>query len=171
MDLCLQRILGLHIHSGDMTVNGESTISSDRGALCIIGEGETIINGGTFIHNNIECGLTSHVIYLGADCGNTLTINNGVFKHLNELTSGGVVVCNRSGKATYIKGGEFKGGNYYGWNNLSDYGQNNGSIFMISGGTFDQTTKNDTSYEIVDGYQISDNEDGTWSVVPASVEE
>jgi len=39
--------------------------------------------------------------------------------------------------------------------------------FAVKGGTF---TGMDSNY-IADGYQLKDNNDGTWSVVPTSVEE
>ena len=155
--------------SGNMTINGETTISTYRGALYLIGEGETTINGGEFIINDHERVLTSHVVVVGNGANNKLTINNGTFKHLHKKTSGGVVINNWSAVTVDIYNGDFSGGNYYGkWDNLSDYGYGMTTTpFAVKGGTF---TGMDSNY-IADGYQLKDNNDGTWSVVPTSVEE
>ena len=147
--------------AGTLTVEEGTNISSDRGALAIKGDGTTTINGGTFTNNDINRSLTSHVVDLSDDVPgtHTLTINGGTFKHLDEETSGGVVICNRTTNTIFVNGGNFSGGNYYGNDNLSDYGY--GGTFSVKGGTY--TAKPAAKY-IADGYEIIDNGNGTYNV-------
>ena len=156
------------INSGKMTIEEGTEISSDRGCLNLLGEGETVINGGSFTNNDIgQRALTSHVVYNEKTSSQKLTINGGTFQHLHAATSGGVVICNRSTATTYINNGSFSGGNYYGDDNLSDYGQNNTSTpFEVKGGTF--SAKPAAKY-IATGYKAM-QKDGKWTVVEESVD-
>jgi len=151
--------------SGTLIIEEGTDISSDRGAICIKGNGTTTINGGTFTNNNITRSLTSHVVDLSNDVQgeHTLTINGGTFQHLHENTSGGVVICNRTTNTIYVNGGNFSGGDYYGNDNLSDYGY--GGTFEVKGGTFD--AKPADKY-IAAGYTVTQNTDNTWTVAITS---
>lgn len=151
--------------SGTLIIEEGTDISSDRGAICIKGNGTTTINGGTFTNNNITRSLTSHVVDLSDDVQgeHTLTINGGTFQHLHENTSGGVVICNRTTNTIYVNGGNFSGGDYYGNDNLSDYGY--GGTFEVKGGTFD--AKPADKY-IAAGYTVTQNTDNTWTVAITS---
>ena len=150
--------------SGNLVIEEGTIITSDRGALSLSGTGETVINGGTFASNdvNITGGYTSHVILVSYGAANQLTINGGNFEHRYAETSGGVVVNNWSATTVKVNGGNFSGGNYFGkWDNLSDYGYGMTSKpFSVTGGTF---TGLDTKY-VADGYVVTDNGDGTWTV-------
>ncbi len=149
--------------SGTLIVEDGTSICGDRGAISIDGNGATTINGGVFTVNNINYGLTSHVVDLSDDVTgeHILTINGGTFQHLNEKTSGGVVICNRTKNTVLVNGGSFTGGNYYGNDNLSDYGY--GGTFSVVGGTYDAKPAN--KY-IADGHTAMDNGDGTYTVIP-----
>lgn len=123
------------ISSGKMTINEGTEVSADRGCVKASGSGETTINGGTFVNNDIgTINLTSHVVDVEDGGNNTLTINGGTFEHRHATTSGGVVICNRTTGTVYVNGGKFSGGNYYGNDNLSDYGY--GGTFSVTGGTY-----------------------------------
>ena len=137
------------ISSGYMVIEEGTAISADRGSLKVTGDGETIINGGTFTNNDIGSrSLTSHVVDVEDGSTNKLTINGGTFQHLHTTTSGGVVICNRTRGTVYVNGGNFSGGNYYGNNNLSDYGY--GGTFSVKGGVY--TAKPAAKY-IATGYK------------------
>ena len=153
-------------NSGVLTVEDGTYISGDRGAISIDGNGATTINGGVFTANNINYGLTSHVVDLSDDVPgeHILTINGGTFQHLNEKTSGGVVICNRTKNTVLVNGGSFTGGNYYGNDNLSDYGY--GGTFSVVGGTYDAKPAN--KY-IASGYHALQAGD-KYQVVPESVD-
>ena len=123
------------ISSGNMVIEEGTAISADRGSIKVTGAGETVINGGTFTNNDIGSrNLTSHVVDVEDGSTHKLTINGGTFQHLHTTTSGGVVICNRTTGTVYVNGGNFSGGNYYGNNNLSDYGY--GGTFSVKGGVF-----------------------------------
>lgn len=147
---------------GNLVIEEGTSISSDRGAIQIKGNGTTTINGGTFTNNDIDRSLTSHVVDLADDVTgvHTLTINGGTFQHLHDETSGGVVICNRTTNTVYVNGGSFSGGNYYGNDNLSDYGFH--GTFAVTGGTY--TAKPADAY-IAAGCEAVTNTDGTFSVV------
>ena len=123
------------ISSGKLTIGEGVNVSADRGCLKFSGAGETIINGGNFTNKNIGSrSLTSHVVDVENGGTHKLTINGGTFEHLHTATSGGVVICNRTTGTVYVNGGNFSGGNYYGNDNLSDYGY--GGTFVVTGGTY-----------------------------------
>ena len=146
--------------SGKLTIEEGTSVSSDRGAIQILGDGETTINGGVFTNNDISRSLTSHVVDLSDDAVNhVLTINGGTFQHLFDETSGGVVICNRTKNTIYVNGGSFSGGNYYGNDNLSDYGY--GGTFSVTGGTY--TAKPAEKY-IASGYKAVES-NGKYIVV------
>ena len=137
------------ISSGNMVIEEGTTISADRGSIQVIGAGETVINGGTFTNNDIGSRtLTSHVVVVDKGSTHKLTINGGKFQHLHAATSGGVVICNRTTGTVYVNGGNFIGGNYYGNDNLSDYGY--GGTFSVKGGVF---SANPAAKYIADGYK------------------
>ena len=137
------------ISSGKMIINDGTEVSADRGCLKLSNGGETVINGGTFVNNDIGSrSLTSHVVDVEDGGSNKLTINGGTFEHRHAATSGGVVICNRTTGTVYVNGGNFSGGNYYGNDNLSDYGY--GGTFSVTGGTY--TAVPATKY-IADGYK------------------
>lgn len=137
------------ISSGKLTINNGTVVTADRGCLKLSGAGETVINGGTFTNNDIAPrDLTSHVVDVEDGGTHKLTINGGTFEHLYTLTSGGVVICNRTTGTVYVNGGSFSGGNYYDWDNLSDYGY--GGTFSVKGGTYSE--KPADNY-IADGYK------------------
>ena len=152
------------ISSGKMTIEEGTVISADRGSIKVTGDGETIINGGRFTNNDIGSRtLTSHVVDVEDGSTNKLTINGGTFQHLHATTSGGVVICNRTRGTVYVNGGNFSGGNYYGNDNLSDYGY--GGTFSVKGGVF--SAKPAAKY-IAEGYKaISAN--GKYHVLPEVV--
>ena len=136
------------ISSGNMVIEEGTAISADRGSIKVTGAGETVINGGTFTNNDISPrSLTSHVIDVEDESTHKLTINGGTFQHLHT-TSGGVVICNRTKGTVYVNGGNFSGGNYYGNDNLSDYGY--GGTFSVKGGVF---SANPAAKYIADGYK------------------
>lgn len=148
--------------SGELTIEEGTTISSDRGCLKLGEDGKTVINGGTFTNKDISPRtLTSHVVDVESDGKNQLTINGGTFQHLFTKTSGGVVICNRTKETVYVNGGNFSGGNYYGNNNLSDYGY--GGTFTVTGGTY---SAQPAAKYIATGYVASANDNGTYTVVP-----
>ena len=148
--------------SGELTIEEGTTISSDRGCLKLGEDGKTVINGGTFTNKDISSRtLTSHVVDVESDGKNQLTINGGTFQHLFTKTSGGVVICNRTKETVYVNGGNFSGGNYYGNNNLSDYGY--GGTFTVTGGTY---SAQPAAKYIATGYVASANDNGTYTVVP-----
>ena len=152
------------ISSGKMTINDGTEVSADRGCLKASGNGETTINGGTFVNNDIGArNLTSHVVDVENGGNNTLTINGGTFKHLHTATSGGVVICNRTRGTVYVNGGNFSGGNYYGNDNLSDYGY--GGTFSVTGGIY--SAKPATKY-IATGYKAI-AADGIYYVLPETI--
>ena len=123
------------ISSGKMTINGGTKVYADRGCLKLSNGGETFINGGLFVNNDIGTrSLTSHVVDVEDGGNNNLTINGGTFEHRHTNTSGGVVICNRTKGTVYVNGGKFSGGNYYGNDNLSDYGC--GGTISVTGGTY-----------------------------------
>ena len=137
------------ISSGNMVIEEGTAISADRGSIKVTGAGETVINGGTFTNNDISPrSLTSHVIDVEDESTHKLTINGGTFQHLHTTTSGGVVICNRTKGTVYVNGGNFSGGNYYGNDNLSDYGY--GGTFSVKGGVF---SANPAAKYIADGYK------------------
>jgi hypothetical protein len=137
------------ISSGNMVIEEGTAISADRGSIKVTGAGETIINGGTFTNNDIGSrNLTSHVVDVEDESTHKLTINGGTFQHLHTTTSGGVVICNRTKGTVYVNGGNFSGGNYYGNDNLSDYGY--GGTFSVKGGVF---SANPAAKYIADGYK------------------
>jgi hypothetical protein len=148
-------------NSGILTIEEGTSIASDRGALKLSDAGKTVINGGTFIANDIDRTLTSHVVVLDENVTHELTINGGTFKHMDPQTSGGVVICNRTKNTVYVNGGNFSGGDYYGNNNLSDYGY--GGTFSVTGGTYD--AKPAAKY-IAAGHTTVMHSDGTYAVVP-----
>ena len=156
------------ISSGKLTIGEGVNVSADRGCLKFSGAGETVINGGKFTNNDIGSRtLTSHVVDVEDGGSHKLTIYGGTFAH-PHTTSGGVVICNRTTGTVYVNGGNFSGGNYYGNNNLSDYGY--GGKFVVTGGTYD--AKPADNY-IAAGYNVIETEvDGVkyYSVVPEGVE-
>lgn len=152
------------ISSGKLTIEDGTQISAERGCVKLSGAGETIINGGTFTNVDIyPRNLTSHVVDVEDGGSNKLTINGGTFSHLHAATSGGVVICNRTTGTVFVNGGNFSGGNYYGNNNLSDYGY--GGTFEVTGGTY--TAKPADKY-LKAGYK-SIEKDGKYVIVPESV--
>ena len=151
--------------SGKLTIEDGTTVTSDRGCLRLLGPGETIINGGTFTNNDIgSITLTSHVVYIEKNIDHPLFIHGGTFKHLHTNTSGGVVICNRSNATTEITGGNFSGGNYYGDDNLSDYGQGKPNPFAVKGGIY--TAKPKDTY-LASGYTAAKSGD-LWYVIKSS---
>ena len=152
------------ISSGKMTINDGTEVSADRGCLKASGSGETTINGGLFVNNDIGArSLTSHVVDVEDGGNNTLTINGGTFKHLHTATSGGVVICNRTRGTVYVNGGNFSGGNYYGNDNLSDYGY--GGTFSVTGGTY---SARPAAKYIATGYKAI-AADGIYYVLPETI--
>ncbi|MBO7197447.1 MAG: hypothetical protein J6V28_01450, partial [Tidjanibacter sp.] len=153
------------ISSGKLTINEGTVVSADRGCLKFSGAGETVINGGSFTNNDIGSrSLTSHVVDVEDGGSHKLTINGGTFKHLHTATSGGVVICNRTTGVVNINGGSYSGGNYYGNDNLSDYGY--GGTFSVKGGTY--TAKPAAKY-IATGYKAVES-NGKWVVVADEVD-
>jgi len=147
-----------------LTIGEDVNVSADRGCLKLSGAGETIINGGNFTNNDIGSrSLTSHVVDVEDGGSHQLTINGGTFKHLHATTSGGVVICNRTTGTVYVNGGNFRGGNYYGNNNLSDYGY--GGTFVVTGGTYDANPANNY---IATGYKVL-SADGLYYVLPEAI--
>ena len=147
------------ISSGKLTINDGFVATADRGCLKLSGNGETVINGGSFTNNDIGSrSLTSHVVDVEDGGSHKLTINGGTFQHLHSNTSGGVVICNRTTGTVYVNGGNFSGGNYYGMDNLADYGY--GGTFVVKGGTY--TAKPSAGY-IATGYKSIEN-GGKWYV-------
>ena len=154
------------ISSGKITINEGTEISADRGCLKLSDNGETIINGGTFVNNDIGSrSLTSHVVDVEDGGSNKLTINGGTFEHRHATTSGGVVICNRTKGTVYVNGGNFSGGNYYGNDNLSDYGY--GGTFSVTGGVY--SAKPAAKY-IAAGYKVIE-ENGKFNVVLDAVDD
>ena len=153
------------VSSGKLTIGEGVNVRADRGCLKFSGAGETVINGGTFTNKDIGSrSLTTHVVDVEEGGSHKLTINGGTFAHRHKATSGGVVICNRTKGTVYVNGGNFSGGNYYGNNNLSDYGY--GGTFVVTGGTY--SAKPAAKY-IADGYNVIETEvDGVkyYSVVP-----
>lgn len=145
--------------SGNLTIEDGTSVRSDRGCLRLSDAGETVINGGTFVNNDIGARkLTSHVVYVEEDGTHKLTINGGTFQHLHTNTSGGVVICNMTKGTVYVNGGSFSGGNYYKkWDNLSNYGSS--GTFSVTGGTF---TGFDNKY-LAEGYKATEV-NGIWMV-------
>ena len=154
------------ISSGNLVIEEGTVVSADRGCLKFSGAGETIINGGHFTNNDIGARtLTSHVVDVEDGSTHKLTINGGTFQHLHAATSGAVVICNRTTGTVYVNGGNFSGGNYYGNNNLSDYGY--GGTFAVTGGVY---TANPAAKYLVAGYKaVATN--GVYHILPAVVAE
>lgn len=152
------------VSSGNMTIEEGTVISAERGSIKVTGAGETVINGGTFTNEDIGSrNLTSHVVDVEDGGTHKLTINGGTFQHLHTSTSGGVVICNRTQGTVYVNGGNFSGGNYYGNDNLSDYGY--GGTFSVTGGTYSASPA--TNY-LADGYKaVAGN--GKYVVMPDDV--
>lgn len=141
------------VSSGTLNIEEGASISAERGCLKLSADGTTVINGGTFTNQDLGSkNLTSHVVDVEDGGSNQLTINGGTFQHLHAATSGSVVVCNRTKGTVYVNGGSFSGGNYYGNNNLSDYGY--GGTFVVKGGTY--SAKPAAKY-IPEGYQVVEN--------------
>ena len=152
------------ISSGNMVIEEGTAISADRGSIKVTGAGETVINGGTFTNNDIGSrNLTSHVVDVEDGSTHKLTINGGTFQHLHTATSGGVVICNRTAGTVYVNGGNFSGGNYYGNDNLSDYGY--GGTFSVKGGVF---SANPAAKYIAAGYK-SISAGGNYYVLPEAI--
>ena len=152
------------ISSGNMVIEEGTAISADRGSIKVTGAGETVINGGTFTNNDISPrSLTSHVVDVEDGSTHKLTINGGTFQHLHTATSGGVVICNRTAGTVYVNGGNFSGGNYYGNDNLSDYGY--GGTFSVKGGVF---SANPAAKYIAAGYK-SISAGGNYYVLPEAI--
>ena len=154
------------ISSGNLVIEEGTVVSADRGCIKVTGAGETVINGGTFTNKDISPRtLTSHVVDVENGSTHKLTINGGTFQHLHADTSGGVVICNRTTGTVYVNGGNFSGGNYYGNNNLSDYGY--GGTFAVTGGVY---TANPAAKYLVAGYKaVATN--GEYHILPAVVAE
>ena len=152
------------ISSGKLTIGEGVNVSADRGCLKFSGAGETVINGGNFTNNDIGSrSLTSHVVDVEDGGTHKLTINGGTFEHRHATTSGGVVICNRTKGTVYVNGGNFSGGNYYGNNNLSDYGY--GGTFVVTGGTYDAQP---AAKYIATGCKVEEK-DGLYYVLATSV--
>ena len=153
------------ISSGNMVIEEGTIINADRGSIKVTGAGETVINGGTFTNNDISPRtLTSHVVDVEDGSTHKLTINGGTFQHLHTNTSGGVVICNRTRGTVYVNGGNFSGGNYYGNNNLSDYGY--GGTFSVKGGVF---SSNPATKYLAAGYKAVEK-DGVYHVIANDTE-
>lgn len=152
------------VSSGKLTIEDGTSISADRGCLKFSGAGETIINGGNFTNNDIGTrSLTSHVVDVEDGGSHKLTINGGTFEHLHSNTSGGVVICNRTTGTVYVNGGNFRGGNCYGNDNLSDYGY--GGTFEVKGGTY--SAKPAAKYIATNHKTVENN--GKYIVMPETV--
>ena len=148
------------ISSGNMVIEEGTVINAERGSIKVTGAGETVINGGTFTNIDISPRtLTSHVVDVEDGSTHKLTINGGTFQHLHTNTSGGVVICNRTRGTVYVNGGNFSGGNYYGNNNLSDYGY--GGTFSVKGGVF---SSNPATKYLAAGYKAVEK-DGVYHVI------
>ena len=152
------------VSSGKLTIGEGVNVSADRGCLKFSGAGETVINGGTFTNKDIGSRtLTSHVVDVEDGGSHKLTINGGTFAHRHTATSGGVVICNRTTGTVYVNGGNFSGGNYYGNDNLSDYGY--GGTFVVTGGTY---SARPAAKYIADGYKAL-SADGLYYVLPETI--
>ena len=153
------------ISSGNMVIEEGTVINAERGSIKVTGAGETVINGGTFTNNDISPRtLTSHVVDVEDGSTHKLTINGGTFRHLHTNTSGGVVICNRTRGTVYVNGGNFSGGNYYGNNNLSDYGY--GGTFSVKGGVF---SSNPATKYLAAGYKAVEK-NGAYHVVASDID-
>ena len=153
------------ISSGNMVIEEGTVINAERGSIKVTGAGETVINGGTFTNNDISPRtLTSHVVDVEDGSTHKLTINGGTFQHLHTNTSGGVVICNRTRGTVYVNGGNFSGGNYYGNNNLSDYGY--GGTFSVKGGVF---SSNPATKYLAAGYKAVEK-NGAYHVVASDID-
>ena len=153
------------ISSGNMVIEEGTVINAERGSIKVTGAGETVINGGTFTNIDISPRtLTSHVVDVEDGSTHKLTINGGTFQHLHTNTSGGVVICNRTRGTVYVNGGNFSGGNYYGNNNLSDYGY--GGTFSVKGGVF---SSNPATKYLAAGYKAVEK-NGAYHVVASDID-
>ena len=156
------------LSSGNLTIEDGVHVSAERGCLYLQGQGETVINGGTFTNadltGKLDRSVSAHVVYIASGASNKLTINGGTFAHNFPGTSGGVVVLNISATTVTVNGGNFSGGNYYGkWDNLSDWGYGSTRTpFVVTGGTF---TGMDNNY-VASGHTVVKHSDGTYTVVP-----
>ncbi|MBO7185835.1 MAG: hypothetical protein J6V59_02945 [Alistipes sp.] len=149
---------------GKLTVENETQIISDRGALYMSGNADVTINGGEFVvTNNIGTRtLTAHVIY-AYSYSSKLTINDGNFE-MNIGNGGGTSVICPAGATINVYGGNFyhvpvtdaQSGcfqNYMGY----------GAPVDVYGGTFNDNTVT-KSGNLATGYKAVE-ENGLWIVV------
>ena len=149
------------ISNGDLTIN-DANVVGEHGVIAAE-TGTLTINGGTY-----EITASGHVIYSTAA---TITLNGGFFKHsqIGASAEGNVVLyAFGSAKATV------NGGSYDSVEGAFAYSNMIGKI-TINGGTF--ANKATTVYSstdgivdlVADGYKVTDNGNGTWTVEPYKV--
>ena len=145
---------------GTLTINDGTIVEGAKGIA--INAGNAIINGGEFTSTYTE-NATVHTVYVYGS--SNLVINGGTFKHMMlsqyaNSTGASVIVDATTGSVT-INDGNFTGGCF----SIYDYGFG-GPKTTVYGGTFDRLNLG-TGYVIPADYcAISDNGDGTWTVVP-----
>lgn len=132
------------------------------GALCSYGEGAKMtVNGGTYEMSGIE-GTTSHIAYFATE--STIVINDGTFRKIGEVSLSGVGgggICVLGGADLTINDGTFAGdySDVYNWGG-------EGTTITIKGGNY---KFNPTASFIADGYKVTENANGTYTVAMTPV--
>jgi len=138
------------ISSGVLNILGDKvTVNSGHGALAISG-GTALIEGGTF--NTIySIGESDHALYVN---GGEVTVKGGTFDGRCYA------ICVNSGNAT-VEDGSFTA------EYMSVYVEESANL-AINGGTYSDNTGADY---VKEGFELAENEDGTYGVVEAEEEE
>lgn len=150
----------IRVQKGSLTIDSATLeVTGVFGAISMFNDAQVTINGGTYTAIG-AAGKTHHCIYVGS--GADLVINGGTFEHKGAGVSDSgatlTVYAGSEGGAT-INGGTFIGSGTY-INPIDKY--DSACYLVINGGCF---SKNPSAY-VTDGYQVVDNGDGTYTVLP-----
>ena len=147
-------------NEGHKLVINDVTVNGTFGCINAYGlNGSVEINDGTFQMTGIQ-GKTSHIAYFA---NGDVTIKGGTFEKLGDIdmsSAGGGGICAIYGAALTIEGGSFAGdyADVYNWGGTNDNGRQ--VAISLEGGTFKFNPKT----LVTKGYEVIENENGTFSV-------
>ncbi len=172
---------GTPSRTGTLTISGGTFNATSNNAVVNTAAGTVIIEGGTFTNSSKASGMTAATSYATIkSIGSTLEITGGTFT--NNNAEGYVLYQYNSSsgtKSASVSGGEFTGkvevkGNkatqkaelsISGGTFSGTVNQGTNATLSISGGTYNA----DPSAYVAEGYEVIDNNDSTWTVVPSGV--
>jgi predicted ribosomally synthesized peptide with SipW-like signal peptide len=141
---------------GNAVVNG-ATVKSYHGAIATGGDGVTVINDADIdVGLGQSTGITSYLIYSYENA--QVTVNGGKFAFTKQeiYVNGGNTFCELGTNPIMINGGNYIG---------TSFSTAAGREYVIKGGTFDK----DPSAYVANGYVVTANGDGTFTVKPYEV--